>query len=99
MRDLAFPSRSGRRSQREDAHLWQFPSQRRYIAAEITFFDRDLTPNTLHQAVLVDGLPIVFNELEQDIENLRCERHRHAVAQQTALFNVDAKSIEFVKEF
>jgi hypothetical protein len=63
---------------------------------EITFFDKRVWPNSLHQIVFRDNLPAMLNQRYENVEDLRSERNQLTLTQQDALRDFEAETTEFV---
>ena len=70
--------------------------QHRNTAVEIAFVDKRVWPELLQQMAFFNQVSRVFNEDAQELEDLRRERHRTAIAKQPVLRQIQTKVTEFV---
>ena len=71
--------------------------QSRDIPIQISFLDKAICPNVLHQLFFADGASGVLDEEQQHIENFRRKSDAHPTLCQLAIADVDAKRVEFVE--
>src|SRR2546428_3037176 len=74
----------------------QRASQRGDISRQVSLFNGRVGPDELHHLVFAENVPTVSHQDEQNVEDLRRQRHDFPIAQQTPLALVEAKWAELI---
>jgi hypothetical protein len=72
-----------------------FP-QKRDVLRQISFFDKGVGPNSLHQIVFCHYLPAVLDKRHENVENLGSKRNLFTFTQQDTFRDFQAETTKFV---
>ena len=70
--------------------IFQSLSQHRNVLGQVTFLNKGIRPDFLHQTLFVDDMAIVLNQQKQDVKQLRGQSYRLAFAQKHPLHRIDS---------
>src|SRR5713226_2364538 len=71
--------------------IFQSFSEHRDVLRQVTFLNKRIRPNFVHQPVLLNHPAAVLNQQKKDIEQLRGQSYRLAFAQQHPLRRIHSK--------
>ena len=98
LRDKAIPAPGNRLNVLMLARMFaERVSQSGDISGDVSFFDGGVGPDQFHNFIFADDVPAVLYQHEQDVENLRRQRHNLATTQQLTLARVHAKWPKLVR--
>jgi hypothetical protein len=76
--------------------LTQCLAQQRNVLSQISFFNKCVWPDALHQVVFGDDLSAVFNERQQYVEYFRREGNDVAFPQQDTFRDIQAEATKII---